>query len=133
MQNRVKTIEVTKAYAKAFNAHDMVMIGDMLDAEKIIFSRQTQSAIVGQQNVLRRIRNLFYRIDKQHHTLKMINAIADLGKVMAQPCLIGLLNGERAALCVLDCKINGKITSISILTGRSVVESARATEEETMD
>lgn len=133
MQNRIKTIEVTKAYAEAFNAQDLVGIGAMLDGENAIFSRQTQSTIVGKESVLHRIRNLFYRVEKQNQTLKMINAIADLGKTMARPCLIGLINGKRVALCVISCKINGQITSLSILTGDRVVASARATEDETMD
>lgn len=133
MENRVKTIEASKTYAQAFNRRNLVRLGQMLDEEKIIFSRQTQSTIVGKENVIRRIRNLFWRLDQQNHGLKLINAIADVGETMARPCLIGLLNGKRVALCLLSCKFNGKITSIVILTRKNVVASARATEDENAD
>jgi hypothetical protein len=133
VKNRIKTIEVTKAYAKAFNAQDMVLLASMLDPAEVIFSRQTQNAILGKENVLRRMRNLFYRIEKQNKTLRMITAITDLGESMARPCLIGLIDGERVALCVLTCKISGLINSISILTSKDVVAKARATEKEKMD
>ncbi len=128
MQNRVITIETTKAYAKAFNEQDVAAIADLLDDENVIFSRQEQSAIVGKDNVLRRIRNLFWRADEQNYALQVINAIVDLGNTNARPCLISLRNGVPVALCVLSCKVNGKVSSVTILLSGEVVASARPTE-----
>ncbi|SCA58222.1 hypothetical protein MTBPR1_90069 [Candidatus Terasakiella magnetica] len=128
MLNRVKTVEVTKAYADAFNDGDVAAIGEMLDDENVIFSRQEQSSIVGKENVLRRIRNLFWRANEQNVSMTVVNAIADLGKTKARPCLICLRNGVPVALCVLSCKVNGKINAIAILLAGGVVASARATE-----
>jgi DNA-directed RNA polymerase alpha subunit len=129
MLNRVKTIEVTKAYAKAFNERDLVAIGALLDDDNIVFTRQTQGTIAGKEAVMRRIRNLFWRLDKQDHLLFMANGIVDVGKTKMRPCLVGVLNGVRSAVCLISCKANGQITTIAILTQGEVLEAARLTEE----
>jgi hypothetical protein len=126
--NLIATLEATKAYAKAFNEQDVVTIADMLDQENCIFVRQEQNSIIGKDNVLRRIRNLFWRAGEQHKHIQLINAIADLGSSKARPCLICLVNNIPVALCVISCKINRKITSISILLSGAIVSSARPTE-----
>lgn len=128
MFSHVTTLETTKAYAEAFNARDVVAIGEMLDDNNVIFSRQEQNAIAGKENVLRRIRNLFWRADEQHYSLQVVNAIVDLGKTKARPCLISLRNGVPVAVCILSCKLNGKINSIAILLSGEIVGSARPTE-----
>ncbi len=129
MQNRGVTLETTKAYAEAFNRQDISAIEDLLDDENVIFSRQEQNSIVGKDNVMRRIRSVLARAKEHKLDLHLVNAIADMGHSKARPCLISFRNGVPVALCVLACKINGKITSISIILSGGVVASARATEK----
>ena len=128
MQNRLVTLETTKAYQKAFNDQDVVSIAQLLDDENCIFSRQEQSTIVGKDNVLRRIRNLFWRAGEQHKSIRLVQAIIDLGSSKARPCLICLVNEIPVAVCVISCKINGKINAIAVLLNGSVVSLARHTE-----
>jgi len=128
MLNRVAAVEATKAYAEAFNKQDLAAIADLLDNENVIFSRQEQNAIIGKENVLRRIRSMFARLKDQRKTIQVIGAIVDLGKTKARPCLISLLNNVPVALCVISCKVNGKINAITILLGGEIVGSARPTE-----
>ncbi|WP_135080436.1 nuclear transport factor 2 family protein [Terasakiella sp. SH-1] len=127
MLNRVKTADATKEYAQAMNAGDVATVASLLDND-VIFSRQEQNSIVGKENVLRRIRNLFWRLDEQNQSLQLINAIVDLGQSKARPCLICLRNGLPVALCVLSCKANGMITAVAVLLTGDIVASARATE-----
>jgi len=129
MFNRVKTLEVTKAYGEAFNNADVAAIADMIDDQNVIFTRQEQNTIVGKDNVVRRIRTLFHRTAERNRTLKVVNAIIDLGQSKARPCLLCLMNGVPVAVCVISCKANGKINAISILLSGGVVASARPTDK----
>lgn len=128
MQNRIKTLEATKAYADAFNNQDVVKIADILD-DDCIFSRQEQNSVIGKENVLRRIRNLFWRAEEQHKSLHVVQAIVDLGQSKARPCLITLVNDVPVALCVLSCKYNGHVNGIAILLSGDMVSAARPTEK----
>ncbi|WP_419798752.1 MAG: hypothetical protein ACNI26_03495 [Terasakiella sp.] len=133
MQNRVVTLETTKAYGEAFNNRDLAAIADLLDDQNVIFSRQEQSTIIGKENVLRRIKTLFQRTDERNRKLELISAIIDLGNSKARPCLLCLMNGIPVAVCVISCKINGKINAIAILLNGAVVSTARPTEKKYSD
>ncbi len=128
MKNRTKTVEVTKEYAEAFNNRDLDKISGMFDADEIVFVRQSQPTIIGKDPIIRRTQNLFQRLDKQGHQLHLITAIIDFKGIKALPCMLGILDGERFSVIILDVKITGKITTISILLTNDVLQKARPTE-----
>jgi len=125
--NRVKTLEVTKSYVEAFNRRDMNGLESLFDKE-IVFARQSQPTIVGAEPIIRRTLKTMDRLDRQGHQLHMINGIIDFKGTNAHPCMIGIMDGEKSSVVVLDCKNNGLITSISILLTMDMVEKARPTE-----
>lgn len=128
MLSLVKTLETTKAYIAAFNNRDMAKLESMLDASDITFVRQTQPTIVGVEPIMRRTQKTFERLDRQGHQLHMIRGIIDFKGMKAYPCMIGIMDGARFSVVILDCKNNGLITSISILLSNDMVEKARPTE-----
>jgi len=133
MLNRVITLETTQAYGEAFNRRDLGAIAKMLDDHNVIFSRQEQSTIVGKENVLRRIGTLFKRTEERNRKLELINAIIDLGNSKARPCLLCLMNGVPVAVCVISCKVNGKINAIAVLLNGAIVSTARPTDKKYAD
>jgi len=128
MLNRVKTLEVTKSYIVAFNNRDMAALEAMLCPDDICFVRQTQPTIVGVQPIMHRLENTFARLERQGHQLHMINAIIDVKDTKAHPCMLGILDGERFSVGILDVKANGKISNISILMTKDMLDKARPTE-----
>jgi len=104
MKNRIKTIEVTKNYIDAFNRRDMQSIEQMLDPDELAFARQGQPTIIGRDAVMRRVMKTFERLDRQGHQLHLISAIIDFKGMMAHPCMLGIMDGERFSVVVLDCK-----------------------------
>lgn len=128
MQNRLKTIEVTKKYCDAFNRQDLDQIKSMLDGPNAIFSRQGQPTIVGAELISNRTRKLFERLQRQGHHLHMVNAIIDIKESKARPCLLGMMDGERFSVVIISCKPNGLITSIAILLNEHVLKDVRPIE-----
>lgn len=126
--NRIKTIEVTKAYAKAFNDRTLTELESLLDGDKTVFVRQTQPTIIGAKAIINRTKRTLKRLNNFGQQLHMITGIVDIQGVNAHPCLIGLLDGEPFSVVVLSCKANGLITSISILLTPDMVAKARPTE-----
>lgn len=133
MDNRLKHIETTKAYAKAFNDCDIPELRELITENEAVFSRQGQPTIIGRENILRRTRKLFKRLERMGQKLHMVNAIIDIKDDKARPCLIGVLDGERFSVVVLDCKPNGLVKTIAIILSQSMVQSARPTEPLTCD
>ena len=128
MKNRLQTVEVTKAYCKAFNNRDYLSLAEMLDGDDVVFSRQGQPTLVGRGPILRRTKKTFKRLKKQNHTLQMVTAIIDIKGTKARPCLLGVLDGERFSVVIFSCKGNGLITSMAILLGPNVLAAARPLE-----
>jgi len=126
--NRVKTVEVTKAYAAAFNQQNLLALEQFLDGEKTIFVRQTQPTIIGAKAILHRTKKTLKRLKRHGQNLTLVTGIVDIQGVKAHPCLIGILDGERFSVVVLTCKANGVIESISIVLSPDMVGSARPTE-----
>lgn len=133
MANMVKTIEVTKEYVKYFNARDLAGLSELLDDNDVIFTRQSQPTIIGKKVILHRTHRLFKRLEEHAQTLTMVNAIIDLPEKNAYPCMIGVLDGERFAVCLLDLKANGKVKNITILLNPDSVQKARPTEKALME
>ncbi|MDV7341015.1 hypothetical protein RYZ26_15520 [Terasakiella sp. A23] len=130
MANLVKAVETTKEYVKRFNARDLMGLAGMLDAQEVVFARQTQPTIIGKQQIMNRTHKMFKRLSSQGQSLTMIDAIIDLPDAKAYPCMIGVLDGERFSVCILDVKGNGQIASITILLSADSVGSARPTDKE---
>ncbi|NVK19572.1 MAG: hypothetical protein HWE30_12810 [Methylocystaceae bacterium] len=128
MLNRVKTLDVTKAYIVAFNKRDMSAIEAMLSSEDVCFVRQSQPTIVGVRPIMHRLENTFARLERQGHQLHMVNAIIDFKDTKAHPCMLGILDGERFSVGILDVKANGKISNISIVMTKDMLKKARPTE-----
>ncbi|MDV7338407.1 hypothetical protein RYZ26_02280 [Terasakiella sp. A23] len=128
MKSRVKTLEVTKSYIDAFNRRDLKTIEEMLCPDDVCFVRQSQPTIVGVNQIMHRCIGTFERLDRQGHQLHMINAIIDFKNTKAHPCMLGIMDGERFSVAILDVKVNGKISNISILMTKDTLNSARPTE-----
>lgn len=126
--NLLKTLEITKAYAQAFNDRNLGAVEAMLDGDKTVFVRQTQSTIIGAKAIMNRTKRTLKRLKHFGQQLHMISGIVDIQGTNAHPCLIGILDGERFSVVVLSCKANGLISSISILLTPDMVAKARPTE-----
>ncbi|WP_028880162.1 nuclear transport factor 2 family protein [Terasakiella pusilla] len=128
MLSRVKTLAVTKEYIDAFNRRDLRAIENLLAPTDVSFVRQSQPTIVGVSQIIRRTQKTFDRLDRQGHQLHMISGIIDFKNIMAHPCMIGILDGERASVVILDVKNNSKISNISIVMTKDMLAKARPTE-----
>jgi len=100
----------------------------MLDEDDVCFVRQAEPTILGRLAIMNRTRKSLAKLDRQGHQLHMINAIIDVKGIKAHPCMLGIMDGQRHSVVILNCHNSGKISSVSILVTNDILNQARPLE-----
>ena len=130
MESYVKCVEVTEAYAEAFNRRDLASIARLLDREVISSSQRRQGVAIGREQVLRRIKSLWQSADNKDVTLKAHTGLVQIGEIASHPCMVVFKDKRPMSALVLEVNKGGMAYMLSAMVHKEFIKKIRLVDKD---